>query len=500
MEKSYDRYFGRQGIVFSQKDTVFEEQKERCVNKFVFQEYRKAFLSEIEQIAVVFDEQKIVYAVMKGFPLYDDLYRGNNRRISSDIDILVDKDDLYRSIKALEGIGYVYGEINDISQEEVDRDWHLTMGQQHVEPLVKVLNKNIFYKRSVVELHYVVAPTYYSDFGIKCEENVLDTKAMLARRVESECCGRRICRLNRTDEFEMLILHYCAHLFISCRRAIRLYSRVDVEPKLLIDIAEYWSGFSNFIEMELVYLDLRNKHRVSWLLLVSHMLEDIFGISILENVDFQNTDDTYIEGQDTFRQTVYSLSKRPTRELVTDFRGVIKSEFHDMLKNNIMCPDAQGNWSFDLHILYGFKYNQRVIRTIHQSVNAHEENDSIRIQFNMDDIGEIIRDLQSRHSCDLVAKDIGEPGIYVTINGSIASDDYIEKTYNIFENKNITYIHVLGRFGFEECQPTDATIEISMDHEAIVEIKNIRSLAERNGIIIRIYVSVNAPYYHLSAY
>lgn len=495
MRARYDQYLKSHGLAAEKMEKYIDKEAMNLFEEIIFSKYIKFEQNELSIINNAFNEQNINYVIMKGLPLYNDIYESGNRHFSSDIDILVSQSDLLQAVKALERIGYFYnGAV--ITDEVLARDWHLLMGMQHIEPLVKQIENHPIIKKSVVELHHAVAPTYRSDFGNECEKNLIDTQAMISRRIRRNCINCSVYRLNPTDEFVMLILHYCAHLFISCRRAIRSNSEIDMNTNLLIDMAGYWTKYSSAIDMKFVYSELIKKCRGAWLFLIAHILEDIFEIHILADINIDGINDQEILGQDTFRRIVLDMAQNSTYELLSDCRRVIKCEIRKAMMPKLIMRDSDGIWHANLKVLKGSKYNQELIYELPQNVYMYAHNSIIVVQVDVKMLNGILECLKQYSEQETMAEDIGEPGLFISVNCCLDSSRNIEQTYNAYIRDGVPLVSILRNGRFEKCAEEQAILQQKQD-KLMIQIKDILSITERGCVVINIYVSRNAPYYHM---
>ena len=494
MQNRLETYMNNHGLQYINTNSNAAESTKK---RILYTMYKADVLNNLASIDRALSDSNIDYVIMKGLPLYESIYGKYNTRISSDIDLLVDKCDILNSIKALTTIGYRYDNNTNVSEEIIIKDWHLAIGQQHIEPMIKPKSKDSFFS-SCIELHHSIAPTYYADFGCKTDLYQLYAAKMINAREYRKYFGNIYPCLNPTHNFVMLILHYCTHIFHSCRGTIRSYRFVDMELNLLIEMAEYWNKFNDKINIIELCNIFQNSGRFLWMKFVDNLFSNVFNIHLLNGIPINESNDEYIIGQDSFRRILASLSKYAAYALIRDISGLIKLELKKaMICQNIYMDDYQ-SWHLDLQLLDGFKFNQRCIDIIHKYAQMWRQNDMLYISMPEQQLHIIINTLRKNHNINTTEKDIGEPGIYVSLNCCLDSKSAIQILYNVYAYKQNYIIQVLENDVYRKCTSEEATA-FCVNGNVVIKIFDVQSLRDYDGVIIDLFASINSPYYHLLA-
>ena len=142
MQNRLETYMNNHGLQCINTNSNAAESTKKHI---LYTMYKADALNNLASIDRALSDSNTDYVIMKGLPLYESIYGKYNTRISSDIDLLVDKCDILNSIKALTTIGYRYDNNTNVSEEIIIKDWHLAIGQQHIGPMIKPKSEDSFF-------------------------------------------------------------------------------------------------------------------------------------------------------------------------------------------------------------------------------------------------------------------------------------------------------------------------------------------------------------------
>lgn len=250
-------------------------------NNLLYDEY----IEILEKITQNFETNNVKYCVLKGFSIIESLYRINGcvYRKFSDIDILVDKNDVGKVNRILELQGFVQGKINPSGE------------------IVKSERKDILYWRlnSHQEHEYIkfskYAITPFMRINIDINTTIFDGGKHISPISTVELLNHRQKKYLRKDKpFYTLdhtyeLLQLCYHFYKDTTYEIKKMEYNDYSLTKFCDIREYILRFKNDIEWEL-FVKIINSHGLAnsvgqVLYLVSKFYGDVSIDSIINKLD-----------------------------------------------------------------------------------------------------------------------------------------------------------------------------------------------------------------------
>jgi len=268
-------------------------------------------LREFSKIITEIQKTGIDAIVLKGCFLVPCLYRDLGIRGFSDLDILVEEENVQRICEILHDMGYVQGEYNEKEDRIIlcpksvidERSSQL----QHESEFVKVDRSHavpiVFY----IEVHHRLETVF--------DHTHLDTKRLFENRVPFKLVNSTASRLSNED----MLVHLCYHNYWHTQSLQDVYERRDIMLRNYMDIRLFIK------EMEVCWKEiLRLKSDVNLWETISYSLyfcHQIFGDVLPENI-LAELDQTHIEVQEKKiydRWIVKKGKRRPLGEYNVSF-------------------------------------------------------------------------------------------------------------------------------------------------------------------------------------
>lgn len=356
-------------------------------------------------------------AIIKG-PFLNEICQTD--KVSHDLDILVAEKDLQIAWDILK---QHYDPHRD-SQLYIDYCHNndcQSLGVNHLAVLNPKSNASIL--AYPVELHFAIAPCYYSDFGESANKYNLKDFDSFSYVSELEFQDEKVYIPNPTLQFWILLLHYSSHFVTGLRNCLLKGTPIYHFNNLLSQIYKYWTNKSNEIDLHTIAEWSQNWKRCTQTHLPLKLLNDLYNAQIPLSFDLQtlNSELTNMAGVDLVRKALpeiagLSSAYWETNNIFPVFADIVKAKMRAVRTSRY----------FHIRELVGLRYHQH--ETEHRAYGrvtiSYEDPDSLTFVFSGIRTNICTVDFQEQQQFEL---ERGVPGLYLTIFEF--SDICIQKTY-----------------------------------------------------------------------
>ena len=356
-------------------------------------------------------------AIIKG-PFLNEICQ--TQKISHDLDILVAEKDLQTAWDILTQHYDPYRD-SQIYIEYCHNNDCQSLGVNHLAVLNPKNNASIL--AHPVELHFAIAPCYYSDFGEDAYKYNLKDFDAFSYISTMEFQNEQVYIPNPTLQFWILLLHYSSHFVTGLRNSLLKGTPIYHFNNLLSQISKYWTIKSNEIDINTIVEWSHKWKRCIQTYLPIKLLNDLYYTQIPLSLNMQtlNSELKDMVGVDLVRKALpeivgLSSSYWETDNIFPAFSHVLKSKMRSVRTKHY----------FHIRELIGLRYHQH--ETAHRAYGrvtiSNDDPDSLFFVFSGIRTNVCTMDFQEQQQFEL---ERGTPGLYLTFFEF--SDRQIQKTY-----------------------------------------------------------------------
>lgn len=265
----------------------------------------------------IFELLENEYAIIKGESLSLFAYKKEGRRISNDIDLLIDKSYL----KSIEEILYKHG-FTSLANERESRILCLSASHQ-VSPFYKTIDTNIIINLDI----------NFDIFWGEYRGRRIDIKDFLSDTIEIDVYGCKIKTLVPLKAMIQLVLHHYKEM----NSIYHLAGHNCINYNMFKDVYYLWKNNQEPISLEKLYDMSLNYEIIPYIFYVLHFTNQIFNDFDLEK---------YVEAFKTSAGVAllnyYGLSEKERKPWKVDFKTRLKTEnMYDLIKDDLTESDFE---------------------------------------------------------------------------------------------------------------------------------------------------------------